>query len=213
MRDPIVGKSFTTRHEGRVIVHETRRVVGRTAAGGVVYVIRTKGGGTKPGRLTCTLRDWVSWVTPLPPGRRIRHGHAKARTTEYGIWHGIIRRCEDSAEQGFKNYGGRGITVCERWRHSFEAFLIDVGMRPSKLHSIERIDNDGNYEPGNVRWATMAQQRRNSRQNRFITVGARRMILTDWAREIGISSQSLSTRFKRGWTLQEAVSTPKRGRR
>lgn len=74
------------------------------------------------------------------------------------------QRCLNPKAIGYKRYGGRGITVCDQWRDSFEAFLADVGPRPSAAHSIDRIDNDGNYEPGNVRWATTAQQHANKTQ-------------------------------------------------
>lgn len=82
----------------------------------------------------------------------------------YSTWRGMIRRCHDPRTSAFDGYGGRGIRVCDRWRHSFETFLSDVGPRPSPKHSIDRFpDNDGNYEPGNVRWATPKEQSNNRR--------------------------------------------------
>lgn len=92
---------------------------------------------------------------------RIKHGHSIRghKSAEYGIWTGMIQRCENPNVKAFSRYGGRGITVCEAWRNSFEAFLADVGRRPSARHSIDRYpNNDGNYEPGNVRWATPPEQ-------------------------------------------------------
>lgn len=92
-----------------------------------------------------------------------RHGEGRKqnRSVEYTTWNGIKRRCYDPACDRYPRYGGRGIKVCDRWLHSFENFLADMGRRPSAEHSIDRIDNDGNYEPGNCRWATRSQQRRN----------------------------------------------------
>lgn len=92
---------------------------------------------------------------------RIRHGHSVRgrKSAEYNIWTGIIQRCENPNVKAFPRYGGRGIKICAEWRSSFEAFLRDVGPRPSSQHSIDRFpDNDGNYEPGNVRWATQSEQ-------------------------------------------------------
>lgn len=98
---------------------------------------------------------------------RMKHGHdrTKRRSKEYEAWAGLVSRCTNPNHRAWKNYGGRGISVCERWRLSFEAFLEDVGFAPSPELSVDRIDNDGNYEPGNVRWATRQQQQANKRWN------------------------------------------------
>jgi hypothetical protein len=103
-------------------------------------------------------------------------------------------------------YGGRGITVCGRWLESFEAFYADMGARPFPLHEIDRIDNDGNYEPGNVRWATRDIQARNHRRVRHLQMNGEVLCLSDWARRFGLSHETVSRRLARGWPLAAALS-------
>lgn len=97
--------------------------------------------------------------------------HGKYKTDEYRIWRGIINRCDNKNGPAYQNYGGRGIKVCERWKSNFENFLSDMGNRPSKKHSIDRIDVEGNYDPNNCRWATYTEQARNTRLRKGNTTG------------------------------------------
>lgn len=100
-------------------------------------------------------------------GRAFRtHGEAANRTPEYAAWQSMIRRCTGVNGPKYHLYGGRGISVCDRWRDSYEAFLADVGRRPGSGYSLDRIDANGNYEPGNVRWADIYTQNRNRRDRR-----------------------------------------------
>ena len=133
------------------------------------------------------------------------------RTPEYATWVSMRRRCRDTTEGVFKKYGGRGITVCDRWDNSFEAFLQDMGPRPSPKHSIDRINNNGNYEPGNCRWATMTVQQRNTRKTRLLTFEGRTMSMADWAEVLGMNYGTLCARINNcGWSIDDAIRRPLR---
>jgi hypothetical protein len=112
-------------------------------------------------------------------------------------------RCYCTTDRYFMNYGGRGIRVCDRW-HSFDDFLADVGERPHGM-TLERINNDGDYGPDNWKWATRAEQNRNKRNNRVVEIDGRRMILAEWARITGISSNTIVSRLNRGVSPSEAI--------
>lgn len=133
--------------------------------------------------------------------------HGRTNTVEYRIWGGIVSRCTDSNNKDWKNYGGRGIAVCERWR-SFESFLADMGERPRNDLSIDRIDNEGHYEPGNCRWATPKVQMGNTRANVLYAYAGRTMPLCDWADESGINRMTLYWRFNQGWRGHRLFSRP-----
>jgi hypothetical protein len=125
------------------------------------------------------------------------HGRSKRGGGEYKIWCCIIERCENTEHPGYRNYGGRGIRMCERWRHDFPAFLADVGPRPSPQHSIDRINGDGDYKPGNVRWATSKQQNRNRRDVRLFTFENHTACMTEWSERLGVPYQRLYNRLVR----------------
>lgn len=135
--------------------------------------------------------------------------HGMAGTPTYRTWQHMIERCTDPKDRGFANYGGRGITVCDRWLESFENFLADMGEKPPGL-SIERSKNDEGYEPGNCKWATAAEQSRNKRTNRPLTFAGRTQLLTDWANEVRLPVPTLHWRIERGWTIEAALTTPVR---
>lgn len=137
--------------------------------------------------------------------------HGKSRTKEYYSWRNMLRRCYDVNSVGYENYGGRGISVCNDW-HIFENFLADMGLKPEG-YSIERIDNDGNYEKNNCKWATKQEQNSNTRQNRIITYNNKTQTLEAWARELNISSQTLSKRLDAWNDVEKAFTTPVRKRK
>lgn len=132
--------------------------------------------------------------------------HGKSRSPEYAAWCGMIGRCFRVTSSDFKNYGARGITVCDLWRNSFEAFLADLGRRPSPRHSLERIKNELGYFPGNVRWATSLEQNRNKRSNRLLTVGGVTRCISEWAKLAGVSRWKIEDGLTRGLTAEQAVA-------
>lgn len=137
--------------------------------------------------------------------------HGASKTREYRIWFHMRRRCEKESARDWADYGGRGIKVCERWQ-DFSNFLDDVGLAPSPIHSIEREDNNGNYEPTNCRWATPQEQGQNRRTTKLITYNGRTQTMAAWARELGCHRGLLWTRIKRGWTDEDVVGKPLRRR-
>jgi hypothetical protein len=116
--------------------------------------------------------------------------HGKHMSSEYRIWAMMVQRCTNSDNDNFVHYGKRGISVCERWL-KFENFYQDMGQRPSKIHSIDRIDNDGNYEPGNVKWSTRREQMRNTRRNRSVIILGKTMVMLDAANLLGVKRESI----------------------
>jgi hypothetical protein len=117
------------------------------------------------------------------------------------------QRCNDPNYHGYRLYGGRGIKVCERW-NDFNVFIADIGPRPSTKHSIERIDNNGNYEPGNCKWALIQEQVVNKRTNRLLTVGGVTMAISQWAEATKIKHSTILQRINRGWNHTDAVTIP-----
>lgn len=136
---------------------------------------------------------------------RVFKYHGYTGTRVYNAWQHMLRRCYSPKMQNYPYYGGRGITVCERW-HSFENFLADMGEPPAG-HSIDRIDNDGNYEPSNCRWASLKQQARNTRANRKITIDGIELSLSEWAEISGIKYHTIADRLSRGWEEVDAIFT------
>jgi len=128
-----------------------------------------------------------------------------AGSSEYTSWSQMKDRCYNKNDHAFYRYGGRGITVCDRWRNSFINFFSDMGPRPSPNHSIDRIDNNGNYEPSNCRWATIKEQNRNRRDNSLITVNGVTKCLVAWVEELGICRTTIQRRMQNGMNGEEAV--------
>lgn len=185
---------------------------GRSRSGKVLWRVRCDcgsgkivvGGDLRSGRTTscgCYSSEVVSQ-------RNETHGMTK--TPEYTAWVSMIVRCKYPSATGFERYGGRGITVCEEWARSFEAFYAYVGPRPSPRHSLDRYPNvNGNYEPGNVRWASTIEQARNKRSTVTVTVGSETRPLAEWCERQGLKYSIVKDRIhKLGWDPVRALGFP-----
>jgi hypothetical protein len=141
---------------------------------------------------------------------RKKHGHCSrsGASATYRSWRAMIDRCYNEDRRTYARYGGRGIRVCERWRHSFQNFLDDIGERPSRRHTVNRIDNDGHYEPGNVRWSLPAEQSKNTSRNRTFEWKGETLTLTDLATRVGINQKTIIGRLNNGWPIADALTVP-----
>lgn len=139
--------------------------------------------------------------------RKVKHGQRNA--PEYAVWRTMLARCNNPKHKSFHDYGGRGIKVCERWMTAAN-FFADMGQRPSARHTIERINNSGNYEPSNCRWATMAEQCKNRRNSVVVTAAGQALSLSEWAQKTGIGLSTIKERLRNGWSPDRAVSEPVR---
>lgn len=142
--------------------------------------------------------------------RRRMTKHGLSGVPEFIVWKGMKQRCDGVNGKSFQRYGGRGIRYCPEWT-DFGAFYADMGPRPSREHSLERLDNDGNYEPGNCEWATRSEQRNNTSQGLAImTLGDRSQSMKKWADELGANYSALRKRRQQGWSDYEALTRPYR---
>lgn len=165
-----------------------------------------------------TEEDWKTLEKIIQDGIRqavkiatMKKYERKVKTPGFYTWASMLRRCTYSWDQAYPSYGGRGIKVCDRWRKSFYSFIEDMGEKPAGM-TLDRIDNNGNYEPGNCRWATAKTQTRNRRNTRRLTYGGETRSLTEWAETKGISIATIRSRLRWGWSDEAALSTPTEGR-
>lgn len=167
--------------------------------------------GTIRNVATCGLLRGSSTSCRCATQNRLTHGHAKkiGVSLTYSTYRSMLTRCTNSSNRKFTQYGGIGITICDRWLESFENFLADMGERPSKDHTIDRYPNQkGNYEPGNCRWATWTEQNRNRSSNRVITIGDESLCVIEWAERFSINKNTIAWRISRGWNEVLAVTNP-----
>lgn len=139
------------------------------------------------------------------------YGNSQRSHPLYWTWVAMIQRCYSKTHAAYRLYGGRGIQVCDQWRNGVdgmtpvETFAHDMGGRPSTSHSLDRIDNNGNYTPTNCRWATPLEQSRNNRNCRQVTLQGKTQSVTEWAEELGVSRSTIYKRLDAGCTPQEAL--------
>lgn len=154
-------------------------------------------------------------MTMANPNGRLQHGHkiGGKRSPTYSVWVGMKARCRQASHKDFPKYGGRGVRVCDRWEASFVAFLADMGERPSLDHSIDRLNSNGNYEPGNCRWATSLQQAtENKRDMRPVSING-----VDYPNRaaacaaFGVRPSTVQERLKAGYSIEEALTAKKHG--
>lgn len=138
---------------------------------------------------------------------KLNYKHGKGKSKIYKIWCSMIQRCENKNDKAFVRYGERGIIVCDRWKN-FENFYQDMGDSPSIKHSIDRIDNNGNYSPENCKWSTRDDQMRNTSRNIYIEYNGEKLCAKDWANRLGLcSGQVITWRLKKGWSIEKTVTT------
>jgi len=149
-------------------------------------------------------------------------GHvARAKTTrhgltgapEYRVWHLMVQRCHNPRHDGYSRYGGRGISACDRWRRDFACFYADMGPRPFAGAQLDRVDNDGCYEPGNCRWVTCRENQWNTSKNTRLTYRGETKCMAEWCFILGINYSVVCSRIsERGWSVEEAFNTPIKSR-
>jgi hypothetical protein len=158
---------------------------------------------------SCGCKSRETSVLNLRLGNKGKVLHGMSALSEYGIFIAMKRRCSDPSDISYRNYGGRGISVCERWKE-FKRFYSDMGPRPGPNYSIDRKDTSGNYEPGNCKWSTRKEQARNTRKNVWFELGGERLCIGDWEERIGGSQGVVRRRLKLGWPLEKALTIPVR---
>lgn len=173
------------------------------------YRDRSRKDGLSNGCKSCLLEKRAQYREGHREQLKLRARNDRRRVPERGCWQAMKHRCYNPRATYYAEYGGRGIRVCQRWLDSFDAFLADMGPRPSLAHTVDRIDANGNYEPGNCRWATATEQARNTRSNRMLTWRGKTQSAASWASELGLPAGTIYDRLGLGWSVDEALGTPR----
>jgi len=204
-RKDIVGQKFN-----RLVVIEFSRTIRETS----FYLCQCDCGTKKEIRYS-NLLNGVTQSCGCLRNERVsaaKKKHGKTGTVEYKTWSSMIERCTNPNHSRYADYGGRGIVVCSQWLgpQGFINFFSDMGPRPGSEYSIDRINNSGNYEPNNCRWATRKEQNNNYRQNRYVEINGVTKNITEWAKVYDISRDVIYCRIQKKWDLTRAITTPVR---
>lgn len=190
------------------------RYAGNTPKGQAKWLCQCECGGTKITAADNLRRGNTSSCGCLANEQRKAAAQTKChalsraeKPKEHGAWHGMIRRCYDPKHPGFKNYGAKGIGVCEAWRTGFAAFYADMGDAPPK-HTLDRLDNSKDYGPDNCRWATMKEQANNRSNNRLLTLNGVTLNAQQWSDRLGWHKSVIASRLYNGWTVERTLTTP-----
>lgn len=156
------------------------------------------------------MTEWAKQCKLRSPNRKHGFTTGETRPRVYIIWKGMRARCRD---EYYTWYVGRGIKICDRWMESFENFLKDMGHPPTDSHTLDRIDNNGNYELSNCRWATAKEQANNRTSSRYLEHNGTRLTVAQWADKVGLQMKTLHARLQSGWGVHDALTTPVRPRK
>lgn len=213
MKQKIDLESLLGQQFGRLTIIRAWRIKGGPARSCIWCECRCSCGNTKEVRLQCLRSGNTQSCRCL--GRELvgnrRRTHGKTFTPEWEAWRRMVSRCEKKHNPDYPNYGGRGIAVCLRWR-TFDNFLTDMGVRPSPTHSLDRINNNGDYEPSNCRWATKREQTLNRSTTQWVTFNNETRCLRDWSSRVGVSDTCIAHRLKRGMSVHDALTLPRQKR-
>lgn len=206
----LTGKTF-----GRLVVIERAPTIYYNRGSAVPWLCRCSCGNEKLILGGCLARGGTiscgCFLNEHRGQHRLTHGYAskKVRSSEYHTWCSMKGRCLNKDDAAYPNYGGRGIAISKEWAESFLSFLKDMGPRPPNT-SLDRIDNNKGYFPGNCRWASRVIQNRNTRRNTMITVRGVTLSLPEWAERTGIKNATIQARLYAGWTAEKSIDTPTR---
>ena len=188
---------------GRLTVKDFSHVSG----GSAIWNCRCNCGNTTKARAANLKKSHTKSCGCLQIENSTTHGYSAHPL--YPIWSAMIARCENPKNHRYNSYGGRGISVCPEWRGTPAVFFEHMGVRPEGL-TLDRIDNDGDYELKNCRWATAEQQQRNSRHTRRLTHNGESFCITEWAEKTGIPRDTLYARLNLGWSIEKTLTQPVR---